>query len=209
MSALKHCLEVKHHDLTTVSPALSEAHPSGFGKLAALSFLEMSQQVHAPPGQCWAVTSGVCLGDRPGYEAGGRRVGRLREADGQTALLAQGSCVHPGLQDRADSGSLGSGVAWFLVGSSVLLRPLLLLAFWAVLPFLGPSGAYTSQALGLNASQPSIPQVISKHSLSRKHRSERHWHKDAGHLYTEFHAHEHVAHSFRSLWITSLLQVLG
>lgn len=109
---------------------------SGFRKPAA----DFSGNESAGTCTTWPVLG--CLGDRPRYKAGGRRVGSLGEADGQTALLAQGSCGHTGLWDRADSGSLGSGMAWFLAGSSVLLRPLLLLALWAVLPFLGPSGTY-------------------------------------------------------------------
>lgn len=47
----------------------------------------------------------------------------------QTVLLAQGSCSHTE-RDRVASGFLGSGLAWFLVGSSMLLRPHLLLALW-------------------------------------------------------------------------------
>lgn len=153
-------------------------------------------------------SAGLCLGDGPGYKAGGRRVGSLGEADGQTALLAQGSCGHTRLWDRVDSGSLGSGVAWFLAGSSVLLRPLLLLALWAVLPFLGPSRTY-------------IPGPRTK-CQSTVH--------PQGHFQTlpEPKAQEggtgtrtlvtYTSNSmlmsmwpvsFRSLWITSLRQVLG
>lgn len=48
-------------------------------------------------------------------------MGSLGEADRQTALVAQGSRGHTGPQDRVNFGSLGSGMAWFLVGSLVLL----------------------------------------------------------------------------------------